>query len=69
MDTGVVSISKRCEITADDLREAYVFSGLRNDHFGYVKAIETPAILIGLRNTAIARKVKQMQLNLRGEAK
>jgi lambda repressor-like predicted transcriptional regulator len=69
MDTGVVRVSKPCEITADDLHDAYVFCRLRRIGIGMAKVIETPALSIALRNTAIARKAKQMQLNLGGNTK
>jgi hypothetical protein len=52
-------VARPCEITADDLHDAYVFCRLRRLGIGYVKAIETPAILIALRNTLKAMKRKQ----------
>ena len=52
----------RCEITADDLHDAYVFARLRKIGIGYAKAIESPSILAGLRGTALARKAKQREV-------
>lgn len=56
-------VARPCEITADDLHDAYLFCKLRRMGIGYVKAIETPAILTALRGTAKAMKLKQQNGN------
>jgi hypothetical protein len=58
---NIVQVSNPCEISAEDLHDAYVFCKLRRIGIGYVQAIETPAILKCLRNTAIARERAKQQ--------
>ncbi len=53
-----LQLSQSCQITADDLHDAYVFAKLRRLGIGYLKAIETPAIFAALRGTALALKRK-----------
>ena len=64
MTEHIVQVRQPCEITADDLHDAYLFARLRKIGIGYVQAIESPDILAALRGTALARKARQRELNL-----
>lgn len=61
MQTGNVQVQKPCEITAEDLHDAYVFCRLRRLGIGMAKVLETPSLYAALCNTAIARKKKRQQ--------
>lgn len=56
-----MSIARACEITADDLHDAYVFCRLRRLGIGMAKVLETPSLYAALCNTAIARQKKRQQ--------
>ena len=59
-----VQVSQPCEITADDLHDAYVLCRLRRLGIGYLKAISTPSIAVALRAIATKRKKQQQQLEI-----
>lgn len=67
MQTSEVKVNKPCEITADDLHDAYVFARLRRIGIGMAKVLETPHLYAALRSTAIAMKNKQRELEQKRE--
>lgn len=56
-----VHITRPCEITADDLHDAYLIARLRKLGIGYLQALETPAIAAALRGTAMMLKRQHAQ--------
>lgn len=67
--SNAVQVSKPSEITIDDLHRAYLKCRLRQIGYGMARVIETPAVEIALRNTAIAmKKERQLQLDLKEKA-
>ena len=61
MHTSAVNVSKPCEITADDLHDAYVFCRFRRLGIGMARVLESPHLFKALKNTAVAMKKKKQQ--------
>lgn len=56
-----VCVETPCDITHDDLHDAYLFARLRKIGIGYVQAMTSPDILAALRGTALMMKRKKYQ--------